>query len=110
MIWNDLDVTVRVVTYGQGDTKGSARGADGAHKRDTIGTQIGSDAQVTFKFHPTLPFFISHIYSSRLLCSRLWLLKLPYRILRSIMLFGSLKWRDSCKDTAQLLLAESRRI
>nr|AGG09672.1 transcription factor NFYB [Salvia miltiorrhiza]AGG09673.1 transcription factor NFYB [Salvia miltiorrhiza] len=29
----------------EGDTKGSARGADGAPKRDTVGTQLGSDAQ-----------------------------------------------------------------
>ncbi|KAG6388198.1 hypothetical protein SASPL_153397 [Salvia splendens] len=29
----------------EGDTKGSARGADGAPKRETVGTQLGSDAQ-----------------------------------------------------------------
>ncbi|KAL1532795.1 Nuclear transcription factor Y subunit B-10 [Salvia divinorum] len=31
----------------EGDTKGSARGADGAPKRDAVGTQLGSDAQFT---------------------------------------------------------------
>ncbi|XP_020547214.1 nuclear transcription factor Y subunit B-10-like [Sesamum indicum] len=29
----------------EGDTKGPARGADGSAKKDTIGTQLGSDAQ-----------------------------------------------------------------
>ncbi|XP_022893090.1 nuclear transcription factor Y subunit B-10-like [Olea europaea var. sylvestris] len=32
----------------EGDTKGSARGADGSGKNDMIGTQLGSDAQVTY--------------------------------------------------------------
>lgn len=36
------------MTYDQGDTKGAARGADGAPKRDTVGTQLSSDAQVTY--------------------------------------------------------------
>ncbi|KAL0382624.1 UNVERIFIED_CONTAM: Nuclear transcription factor Y subunit B-8 [Sesamum calycinum] len=31
--------------YREGDTKGPARGADGSAKKDTIGTQLGSDAQ-----------------------------------------------------------------
>ncbi|KAL8517937.1 hypothetical protein ACS0TY_009296 [Phlomoides rotata] len=32
----------------EGDNKGPARGADGSAKKDTLGTQLGSDAQVTF--------------------------------------------------------------
>ncbi|KAL2526360.1 Nuclear transcription factor Y subunit B-8 [Abeliophyllum distichum] len=32
----------------EGDTKGSARGADGSGKKDMVGTQLGSDAQVTY--------------------------------------------------------------
>ncbi|KAG8390665.1 hypothetical protein BUALT_Bualt01G0107200 [Buddleja alternifolia] len=31
--------------YREDDTKGSARGADGPAKKDTLGTQLGSDAQ-----------------------------------------------------------------
>ncbi|KAK6136310.1 hypothetical protein DH2020_029931 [Rehmannia glutinosa] len=40
----------QVVTYLQGDTKGSVRGTDGSAKKDATGTQLHSDAQVTFAF------------------------------------------------------------
>lgn len=40
-------VVLTVINF-QGDTKGSARGADGSGKNDMIGTQLGSDAQVTY--------------------------------------------------------------
>ncbi|KAG6389207.1 hypothetical protein SASPL_150666 [Salvia splendens] len=47
----------------EGDTKGSARGADGAPKRDTIGTQLGSDAQFTHQdsFSQGFGYSNSHI-------------------------------------------------
>lgn len=47
LTWFGCKHVTKYELYAQGDTKGPARGADGSAKKDALGTQLGSDAQVT---------------------------------------------------------------